>query len=265
MEKKNNNGVLIGILIGIIIMVLIVIGLFATNTISFNTKKTSTNNQEKENIQESKNENSNNNNNIIESQKIYSEVLEEYKNAIKDENNISNYKLINERAMHYYFSQKGTKDEFNFKYSYFDINKDGIDELLINNSIIDIFSYDGNKIIRLFEDNASCLGERCSIDLYDDGTIFFRGSGGASRNYISFYNINKNTSTLNTINSYYLKYEKTSPEELPTLTVYDEKTYDFDKDTGTKLNYTSEEELLSENLKNTKKIDLEKLTWNEIK
>ena len=49
MEKKNNNGVLIGLLIGIIIMVLIVVGLFATNTISFNTKETSTTNQEKEN------------------------------------------------------------------------------------------------------------------------------------------------------------------------------------------------------------------------
>ena len=260
MKKKKNNGALVGLLIGIIVMLLVFVGLFATNTISFNMKDTSTNNQEKENSQESKNEKENNDNKITESQKIYSEVLEEYKKAIKDENNISNYKLINERAMHYYFSQKGTKDEFNFKYSFFDINKDGIDELIINNSIIDIFSYDGNKIIRLFEDNASCLGERCSIDLYDDGTIFFRGSGGASQHYISFYNINKNTSTRNTINSYYLKYEENG-----NVTIYDEKTYDFDKDTGTKLNYTSEEELLSENLKNTQKIDLEKLNWEEIK
>ena len=259
MEKNNNNnGVLIGLLIGIIVILLIVVALFATNIISFNTNETSTNNQAQENTQESEKEN--NNNETIENQKIYSKVLEEYKNAIKDETNISNYKLINERAMHYYFSQKGTKDEFNFKYSFFDINKDGIDELLINNIFIDIFSYDGNKIIRLFEDNASCLGERCSIDLYDDGTIFFRGSGGASQHYISFYNINKNTSTRNTINSYYLKYEENG-----NVTIYDEKTYDFDKDTGTKLNYTSEEELLSENLKNAKKIDLEKLAWNEIK
>ena len=263
MRKKNNNRSIIGLLIGIIVILLIVVALFATNTISFNTKETSTNNQTKENTQESEKEN--NNNETIENKKIYSKVLDEYKNAIKDEDNISNYKLINERAMHYYFSQKGTKDEFNFKYSFFDINKDGIDELIINNSIIDIFSYDGNKIIRLFEDNASCLGERCTIDLYDDGTILFRGSGGASQYYLSFYNINKNTSTRNTINSYYLKFEERSSEELPTLTIYDEKTYDFDKDTGTKLNYTSEEELLSENLKNTQKIDLEKLTWEEIK
>ena len=40
MEKKNNNGVLIGLLIGIIIMLLVFVCLFATNTISLNTKTT---------------------------------------------------------------------------------------------------------------------------------------------------------------------------------------------------------------------------------
>lgn len=49
MEKKNNNGIIIGLLIGIIIMLLVFIGLFATNRISFNTKEVSSSNQEKEN------------------------------------------------------------------------------------------------------------------------------------------------------------------------------------------------------------------------
>ena len=40
MEKKNNNGVLIGLLIGIIVMLLVFVCLFATNTISFNSKNT---------------------------------------------------------------------------------------------------------------------------------------------------------------------------------------------------------------------------------
>ena len=52
MEKKNNNGVLIGILIGIIVMLLIFVGLFATNTISFNTKEVSNNNQAEKNQEE---------------------------------------------------------------------------------------------------------------------------------------------------------------------------------------------------------------------
>ena len=49
MEKKNNNGVLVGVLIGIIVMLLVFVGLFVTNTISFNTKETTMNNQTKEN------------------------------------------------------------------------------------------------------------------------------------------------------------------------------------------------------------------------
>ena len=31
-----------------------------------------------------------------------------------------------------------------------------------------------------------------SITLYNDGTIYFSGSGGASHHYISFYSINQN-------------------------------------------------------------------------
>lgn len=43
MEKKNNNGVLIGILIGIIVMLLVFVCLFATNTISFSSKSNTNN------------------------------------------------------------------------------------------------------------------------------------------------------------------------------------------------------------------------------
>ena len=42
MEKKNNNGILIGLLIGIIIMILIFVGLVAAKTINFNSKEIAT-------------------------------------------------------------------------------------------------------------------------------------------------------------------------------------------------------------------------------
>lgn len=53
MKKKNNNGVLIGLLLGIIVMLLIFVALFATNTISFNSKKAPTSKQTKENSKQS--------------------------------------------------------------------------------------------------------------------------------------------------------------------------------------------------------------------
>ena len=48
MKKKNSNGTLIGLLIGIIIILLIVVGLFATNTLSLNTKEKNNSNETNE-------------------------------------------------------------------------------------------------------------------------------------------------------------------------------------------------------------------------
>lgn len=53
MEKKNNNGMLVGILIGIIIMLVVVGGLFATKIISFSNGKTSDNHQNENKNEES--------------------------------------------------------------------------------------------------------------------------------------------------------------------------------------------------------------------
>ena len=267
MEKeKNGKGVIILLVIIIAILAVLCV-LFATGTISLKTSTTNDNQQTSENkesneISNSQDNNNSNDNQTLESNKnIYSAVLDEYKNAIQESNkNNTNYKYVNENAINHYFNQKGTEYEFNFKYSFYDINKDGNYEMLINNGIIDIFSYDGNNIIRLFKDNANCLAEsRCQINIYDDGTLYFSGSGGASSHHISFYNISKNVSTLNTINSYYLKYGDNG-----SLTIYDESTYDFSNDTGTKLNYSSDKELLNANIHNANQIDLNDLNWNTI-
>lgn len=51
MEKKNNNGMLVGILIGLVIAVIIVGGLFATGTIGFKVSTTTNNGQINENNQ----------------------------------------------------------------------------------------------------------------------------------------------------------------------------------------------------------------------
>ena len=59
MEKKNNNGVLIGILIGIIVMLLVFVCLFATNTISFNTKDVKNTIEKSNNKEVTKNEDKN--------------------------------------------------------------------------------------------------------------------------------------------------------------------------------------------------------------
>ena len=49
MEKKNNNGILVGVLIGLVIAIIVVVGLFATGTISFKSTTTADNGQSSEN------------------------------------------------------------------------------------------------------------------------------------------------------------------------------------------------------------------------
>ena len=89
MEKKNNNGILIGLLIGIIIMLLVFIGLFTTNTISFNTKETDNNNQQNQNENSTNEENniSNQTNNDIEKEtNNRDKIISMLKEKLTDEN-----------------------------------------------------------------------------------------------------------------------------------------------------------------------------------
>lgn len=197
MKNDKSKNVIIGLLVVIIIILIGLVILFATGTISFNSNLENTNNQTSKNndLNENITNNESNDNQILESNKnIYSDIIDEYKQVILEgykEN--TNYKYIN-------INEYDVNASSNLKYSFYDINKDGKDEMLINNSIIDIFSYDGTNIIRLFKENANCLAYgRCSMELYEDGTIYMRGSSGASSSHISFYTINKNISTLNTI------------------------------------------------------------------
>ena len=75
MEKKNNNGVLVGILIGFIVALLVGICLFATETISFRTTTTNNNEQNSENNQI--NTNDSNNTQEETNYENYEELLEE--------------------------------------------------------------------------------------------------------------------------------------------------------------------------------------------
>ena len=146
MKNDNNKNIIIGLLVVIIIILGTLVVLFATGTISFNTNLENNNNQANENndLNESITNNESNDNQILEENKnIYSDVIDEYKQVILEgykENNT--YKYINEHE---------DNTSSNIQYSFYDINKDGKDEMLINNSIVDIFSYDGTNIIRLFK------------------------------------------------------------------------------------------------------------------
>ena len=246
MKKKNSNGTLIGLLIGIIIMLLIVVGLFTTNTLSLNTKEKNnsneTNEKSKANIEEKQN---------ISSNDIYQEVINQYKEIINS--NLSDEEINQDKYNYASYTDCGTYQclkENKWYYTYYDIDKDNHDELLISyesdnkHFVTTIYTNDGTNI----KEVAKYWSRNRLYGIYDNGLIVTNGSGGATVEGYSFQTIDKSTDK-----DYEVNYNNSEIESI------------IDMKTEKKTDYNTVEELLSDNIGNNQKVDLEKLTWNEIK
>ena len=158
------------------------------------------------NFGEITNNNNNKNNNNDNSQnkkpdnyeKAYASVLKNYKDAIssgkndaKDVNTvaITNYKV---------FGEKQVGNSF-LNYGFFDINGDGIDELLLfteaskdkpnEYSPMDVYTLDkNNKVVRITPEFVN--GERTTLSITKDKIFQVYGSGGAQVHGYTFYKLN---------------------------------------------------------------------------
>lgn len=71
-----------------------------------------------------------------------------------------------------------------FHYAYYDIDKNGMDELLIGISFgqdvqpVDIYGFDGEQTVQLIDEPT--LGDRSSLSLLTDGTLYFFGASSAT-------------------------------------------------------------------------------------
>ena len=240
--KKNNNGALIGLLIGIIVMLLIVVGLFATNTISLNTKEKNNSNKTTNNTEEKQ---------TTSDIDIYQEVINQYKEIINS--NLSDEEINQDKYNYASYTNCGTYQclkENKWYYTYYDINKDNHDELLISyesdnkHFVTTIYTNDGTNI----KEVAKYWSRNRLYGIYDNGLIVTNGSGGATVAGYSFQTIDKSIDK-----DYEVNYNNSEIESI------------IDMKTEKKTDYNTVEELLSDNIGNNQKVDLEKLTWNEIK
>ena len=144
------------------------------------------------------------NENKVESQKMtdeemYSNIINDYRQAINEldlddlesEEKIKNqYELVNMSLLEHVarYENEGVK----LTYSYYDIDKNGTNELLIgaDGSLGAIYSYDSklNKPVKIFFQDTL---ERGNLDIYDNGIILSEGSGGAALHYYEFGKINE--------------------------------------------------------------------------
>ena len=246
--KKNNNGFLIGFLVTIIVVLVVFIGLIVSGVVKFGDNKLSNKIEEIDDVEVL--DDSKDSLHISDDDK-YSSIIKEYRDAINDkEENIDNYTNVNKTMVHYYFSYNSVK----FNYVYYDVDKNGSNELLISDNgngkynLVDLYTYDGNKAAKLVTDN--CLGDRCSLSLYDNGIMYFYGAGGASHHGLDFYKIGSNGYSRETIGSYGVDI---SEDRSVTIMNGDKKT-----------NYTSDDEVINSVIGNAKRVELDSLKWNSI-
>ena len=286
MEKSKNN---LGILIAIIVVLLgaLIIGGMIGYSLgkktkqdlqengTYNNKIQNTLNEKTENnvsvqtennvinLTESNPKNSENSTekNELKNEEKYSSIINEYKTAIGDtslkessEDISEKYKNVNELMIHYYHNYNDQQ----FKYIFYDIDNNNVDELIIvsknanngYNNIIDIFTHNGTKPVKLIKEN---LGERTNAQIFSNGIIYIKGSGGATSGIREFGKISSNGKNYETIQEYYYLYD-----ELGNVTFYS------DAQEKNKLNYTSVEQIEKIHLAGATEVLMNSLTLKDI-
>ena len=128
----------------------------------------------------------------------YASVLKNYKDAISSGKNDA--KDVNTVAIGNYkvFGEKQVGNNF-LNYGFFDINGDGVDELLLfteaskdkpnEYSPMDVYSLDkDNKVVRITPERVN--GERTTLSITKDKVFQVYGSGGAQVHGYTFYKLN---------------------------------------------------------------------------
>lgn len=122
----------------------------------------------------------------------YEAILDEYKTACLDSEYLSvrnnNEEDLKELYPDVYMNismaqYHGDYNTSNFYYTYYDIDNNGTDELLIGNGddaaiyIVDVYSFDGTKAVKLIDNEG--LADRSSLKIFTDGTMYEYNSSGA--------------------------------------------------------------------------------------
>ena len=186
----------------------------------------------------------------LTNEEMYAGIIEDYKKAM-DEIDLDDFDSIDALTVKYdyvnvwllehvaRYAEEGVK----LTYSYYDIDKNGIDELVVgaSGSMAAIYSYDlnANQPAKVFYQTVL---ERGNLDVYDNGIILSSGSGGAALHYYEFGKIVDGTS--------YEMLEAVDEE-------YRESGEISYKDAVTKeeLNYNSANEMFDKYIPNSKPID----------
>lgn len=118
--------------------------------------------------------------------KLYKETIDTYRQAVLVDDGTADINALSR-------VRYKTKELDNLYYAFFDVNKDGVKELIFSPSqegnIFDIYSLRGEEVVKLSKDTLSMLGERMTLSLLENGNLYYRGSGGALSGGATLYEL----------------------------------------------------------------------------
>ncbi len=160
--------------------------------------------------------------------KLYEEVLDQYKVLLGepekiDISNKEEFPDIYINTMYVY-----SMDNFGVKvyYTYYDINGDGVDELLISfdgNGTDGIYNYNNVNLLMPLETGTY----RSHIRIFEDGTVLLASSGGAASGAYTYYKFDEGQIKLQTEYSYDYMSENKAYENGVELDMTENEFYSF--------------------------------------
>ena len=256
--QKSNTGV-------IVLLVIIILGLcgyLIYDKVLSSKDVDNTDNHSQEVVEDNIDDSNMEENNLYEN--TYSSIINQYKTAmndkdVKEEETYDKYKNLNVGYINDYLFRNTLN--LTFYYSYYDIDNNGIKELLIGygyedsnnsgqNAIADVYTSKDNSAIKLQE--VSNVHYRINLLIFDNGIMIVHGSGSAVSGEEHFYKIGDDGYSEEKIGSYSYKYSSES-----SVTITDETT---NKETD----YTSIEELYNAYVKDANKLTDKDFEWKKI-
>ena len=186
-------------------------------------------------------------------EKMYGEIISNYENALAeyDLNDLEAEERIKEKynledttlLMHL---ARYSSNEIKLTKMFYDIDKNGTDELILgtSNAMAVIYTFDKNTNKPVFVYALDTI-ERGNLSIYDNGIIFSAGSGGAMLNVYEFGKMDENGTGYELIEK--IEEEYTEESEVPEYT---------DVVTGEKLAYKSLDEIFDKYISDAKIVNV---------
>ena len=134
----------------------------------------------------------------------YQEKINEYKNALTMGQKSFQKAYPDDKSVNtlmigyaYWFGNAS------FAYTLYDVDKNGIPELIFSNRdvLIDIYTLNNGNLVKLFEE--CYFGERARLHILSDGTLLTEGSSGAATSSCETYKLSWNGYSLSRTDAFY--------------------------------------------------------------